>query len=1372
MEEYITYLENSPEEQQNLINDLLIGVTQFFRNPEAWNALEKLVLQPQITRLTSGDRYRIWVTACSTGEEAYSMAMLVDDLLSDINKNIEVKIFATDIDETALSKAMEGVYPETIAKDIPRRFLEKYFIWRNGFFQIKSTIREMLLFAPHNLTRDAGFTKIDLITCRNVMIYIKPHIQQQVVKTLHFSLNPQGHLFLGESDTLGELAEEFVVMDNKWKIFRKLRNIRLPLSPVGEESFYIRPSNAFFRSNPDPQHGHHVSPTKNYRGKLVQELLTTTLQHIYQQRQATAFLMNEEGNLLHCMNDYLDLLRVPIGDPHNRVSSMLPEDFKVPLSTSCHRARRDSGRTVIYQELIVLVRERSVSVNLSASYLPGDTRSESFFFVEIAESGITIPQGPTSHLTQLQVDEGSSAEIKRLDLELQQTRESLQSAIEELESTNEEQLSTNEELLAANEELQSTNEELHSVNEELYTVNSEYQSKITELTQLGQDVENLLRNTDIGVIFLDRQLQIRKFTEAVKGVINVMESDVGRPIEHLTHNLHCPNFLNLLQRVLDTNKFLEQEVSLIKGDQPHTMLMRINPYQTSDAKSFNGVVLTFVDITELKQIQGKLEQREAYLSYLMEASPGIIVKMEPLENWRLTFVSKNVDQLFGISEEALLRDHSDWLKRVHPEDLPLLQQQLNELQKAKSKQLFYGEHRFRKFDDTEVWLSLHLQLTTDNEGERSYIGYWGNINAEKLAKNALKEKESLFQMVLAQSQVGVFTQDLNLRYLRYTWVYNIPEPWGDDIMGKTDEEVFINREERDILISQKCQVLVTGERLVIPEFSCFDGDRRRYFRLQVEPIFDVLGEITGLAGVSYEITDDMEQKNLLTQQNDELRQARKAAEAANIAKGEFLANMSHEIRTPMTAILGFTELLKSQFQKEPVAQEYIETIISSAHNLLALINDILDLSKIDAGKLTLDFTVFDLYECMENIQRVFLPQIQDDRIMFSLDIHPSVPQFVEFEKIRLRQILINLVGNALKFTRKGHVIIRVLAEELTDTDFNLVIEVEDTGIGISQKDQSKIFKAFAQVESGSKRQYGGTGLGLNITQRLTNILKGNINLVSAPGKGSTFTLSFPKVAIASDNTHVSSVHANELSLDDCSPLSILIVDDVESNRQLLQAIFKYTKHSIVAAKDGKQALKIINSQVIDLILTDFRMPVMDGMVLVQELLKNPSTSDIPVIVFSASQKNQGKLSQWKNVKGFLNKPFSTDQINQWLFELFPDRFQRRIPNLLQATPQSPPDPWTPTAKQKKQWPEILASLTPLATKVKSLQESMIVSHIRQYAIDVEEIGQHYHCPPLEHYAEELKQCVKSFAPQLITDKLGEMETLIETLETLYSKGKK
>jgi PAS domain S-box-containing protein len=595
IEDYVERLQQDPEERAALSRDLLISVTSFLRDPEAWDTLTERSLRPMVRDCQEGEPLRIWVTACATGEEVYTLAVLLLECMEEQQRSLEVKIFATDIDANALERAAAGIYSEAVALDLGRARLKRFFSLRNGMYHVNRHVREMVIFAPHDLTRDAPFTRMNLVICRNALIYMQPSLQQQVLAMLHFSLRVNGTLFLGSAETLTELDTEFKTIDRKWKIYEKRRDVRLPLHRSRQMMGPLTPVSTPVK----------LEPGARAIEMRVESTVSEAFSSYLRERGTVCMLINSDNTLSHVYGAAGELLTLPQGRGTLEATKIVPPELALPLNTALHRARREPT-PVVYSGVRIGQGDRAKQVNLRVT----SHRSQGVgpdYIMAVLEP----PPVGTVSVTPEQLDVQSQAAQRIMDLEqeLQQTKENLQATIEELETTNEEQQAANEELLASNEELQSTNEELHSVNEELHTVNSEYQSKIQELTDLNNDIDNLLRSTDIGTVFLDSNLRIRKFTPAATEVVNLLEQDLGRPIDHLSFSIDQPDLMDLVNQVLTTGQPISKRVH---GLEERTLLMRLHPYRTDQGET-KGVVLTFVDVSELDKVQEDLLEAQELL---------------------------------------------------------------------------------------------------------------------------------------------------------------------------------------------------------------------------------------------------------------------------------------------------------------------------------------------------------------------------------------------------------------------------------------------------------------------------------------------------------------------------------------------------------------------------------------------------------------------------------------------------------------------------------------------------------------------------------------------------------------------------------------
>jgi two-component system CheB/CheR fusion protein len=515
--------------------------------------------------------------------------MLLHEQMQLLGRPLSVKVFATDVHRASLEIAGAGVYKIDSLSDVSPARLQRYFYRKGESFQVSSDLRQMIVFAQHNLIKDAPFTKLDLITCRNLLIYLQPAAQKKVLSLFHFGLKTGGVLFLGPSESPGELTSEFESLNEHWKFYRKRRDVHLPADlrlPVSLAPAHIR------LATPTPGNGGFDAPLMAAYDRLLEEHMPPGL------------LVTDRRQLVHAFGGAGQYLRHRDGRPTTDILDLLDSDLKLALAGALQRAAKDQA-PVVYRGVRVQAAKGEELLKLAVKPIFNRHSNLTHLFISLERMGEVA--APTKSPTEIDVDVASREHVSSLESELRYTRENLQATIEELETSNEELQASNEELVASNEELQSTNEELHSVNEELYTVNAEYQKKIAELTEMTDDMDNLLRSTDIGTIFLDNNLCIRKFTPQIGRTFDLVPHDVGRRIDSFSHNINYPALLDEVTAVLATGAPIEKDVQDRGGN---WFLLRILPYQTR--AKLDGVVLTLIDISGLKR------KEEAILRYTEE----------------------------------------------------------------------------------------------------------------------------------------------------------------------------------------------------------------------------------------------------------------------------------------------------------------------------------------------------------------------------------------------------------------------------------------------------------------------------------------------------------------------------------------------------------------------------------------------------------------------------------------------------------------------------------------------------------------------------------------------------------------------------------
>ena len=650
IKDYVNYILSNPSELTTLYRELLIGVTSFFRDQEAFDFLATNVL-PDLFRNATSREIRFWVAACSTGEEAYSLAILARECLEKLGSSHDIKIFATDIDRDAIHFAAAGSYPESIAADLSPRILSKYFHKRDDNFQIARTIREMVVFAQHNLIKDPPFTNIDLISCRNVLIYFQPILQRKVFEFFNFSLAANGALFLGSSESTGEMASYFDVLDQKLKIFRSKGRMK-PLSDTHLPSV----SDTRFHE----MKGQFAIARRAVRATEEERVMERFIEAASVDYIPLALVVNEQLEVQHIFGDASGYLKLPSGKVVNDISKMAVKELAIPLATGIQKVFRQH-QELRFSNIRVSQPDGNRLIDMRIKLLPAKKEQDHLVAVFITETRKNDALDNGQPVQTYDLSKEAEDRMRDLEHELQFTRENLQATIEELETSNEELQATNEELLASNEELQSTNEELQSTNEELFTVNAEYQSKIIELTELHNDLDNLLSATQIGNLLLDENMEVRRFSKRVCEIFKLLDSDIGRPITHITHHLLNCDPIALIRDVQTTSKPQELEVQTQDG---RWRLMRIVPYAIGP-KTFSGTVVSFVDINQLKLAQESACEMQQLFADVVHSSPALVWLADTTkgciwfnEPW-LAFTGRTMEQELG----------NGWAVGVHPDDL-------------------------------------------------------------------------------------------------------------------------------------------------------------------------------------------------------------------------------------------------------------------------------------------------------------------------------------------------------------------------------------------------------------------------------------------------------------------------------------------------------------------------------------------------------------------------------------------------------------------------------------------------------------------------------------------------------------------------------
>ncbi len=681
-EDYYHYLQQTPLEVGNLFQELLVGVTRFFRDPEAFDALKEKVVPTVFDYKEQGDAVRIWVPGCSTGEEAYTLAILFHEHMEKAKKPCKLQVLATDLDSRSIEYARGGVYPENITADLSPGHLRRYFTRvQDGYYEIKKEIRNLLIFAEQNLTRDPSFSRLDLISCRNILIYMNSDLQKRVLQLFHYALNPEGFLFLGYSETTGDLMDLYGTVDSKWKIYQR------------KGTFHFHQA---LKSHAIPPM--YKTPLRSQAGKKGESSIREVVEKALLQRHSPAcVLVSSRGEILYIHGRTGKYLEPAQGEVNLKIVDMVRDGLKMELITALRKAalHKEPSR---FRGLKVSGNGTDPYVNMTVMPFSEELPEAIMVLFEDVEAPQPQEVGEETAATSQDTE---ISRVLALEKELQAKEEYLQTVIEELETTNEELQSVNEEFQSTNEELETSKEELQSINEELMTVNAELQRKIDALSTSNNDMHNMLAGTGVGSVFIDNQLRIKRFTPPATQVAHLIPSDLGRPVSHISLNLHHYSSLTEdIQDVLDTLISKEIEVNTKEGK---WYLMRILPYRTLN-NAIEGAVVNFIDITERKHLQSRLAAvvRDARDAVIMQDFSGRILAWNP-----------GAEKLYGWrEEEALSMNIRDTVPKNHRDQALDVLKRLAASETLKS---YRAEKVTKKGQKIEVWITVTVLVNQAGE---------------------------------------------------------------------------------------------------------------------------------------------------------------------------------------------------------------------------------------------------------------------------------------------------------------------------------------------------------------------------------------------------------------------------------------------------------------------------------------------------------------------------------------------------------------------------------------------------------------------------------------------------------------------------------
>jgi len=1100
LEEYLNYLHANPAEIKLLCQEFLIGVTRFFRDTEAFDILKEEILPKILAAKAEQEAIKIWVAACSTGEEAYSLAMLCWECCAEANREPLIKIFATDIDQRALDKAAKGIYPASIAKDVSDERLTNFFYQKGNKYIVNADIRKMVVFARHDLQKDPPFSKLDVITCRNMLIYLNPGLQKKVMAIFPYALNLNGYLLLGPSEQIGDIKPFFAEENRKWKLYRKIK-----------ENIRSQPQYSLAEYKPSLGVPARL-PGKNAPVAQFDEFFIDAVAENF---KITGLYIDENYQLLHGVGDITRFLKFPNKRLHFNLLKAVSKELAVILSVDIRKVLRYSQE--VEPRLVVLKlgnKDQLVQITIRPIELDkNEPRVILILLQEIGQTGTNLPPAETLPIPESDFYRQLSA----LELELKDAHESLHLTVEDLSTANEELQSTNEELMSSNEELQSSNEEMQSLNEELHTVNSEHQLKIKELQELNEDLDNYIRSSNIGQLFLDHHLVIRKFTPTVKELINIIDSDLGRPIHHLSHNLRYASFLEDIKQVNNKSVEIEQEVETSTGTY---YLLRIIPYLKHDGNK-DGVVLSFVEITALKTLSNVVQG-------VLNSSFNKIMAFQAVRNEKNSIVDFNWILLNKKAEELIGKPQAQLLNTSIFTDLPFVKKSGLFRKFVEVVDLGKNLHLEQHFEikDTKDWYEISgvkmgdgltitmAQITQKkNSEEKILLAYEDLKKAEReLIKlnNKLEERVAERTQELAASEerfrlVSMATNDV-------VWDWDLVKNgiwWSETLQGMLGYPVqemesgingWLNKvhpDDREKIKKGLNQAINHGRDQWTDEYRIARADGSYAF------VFNRAYILHNEYNIPYRVIGSFIDLSDLKLAQEKLQKTNEHLLRVIEDLDTFVYMASHDLKSPVLNVEGLVLLLEEEIKSsasilEEATIPIFSLIKDSMHAFKTVIDDLTDIAKVQRD-VDGNAEWVDLNETLAKVRANIQELAAEDFVRFNIDF--EVTQ-INFSRKNLYSILYNLISNAVKYRspdRKPQITLKTERQNK-----QVVLTIADNGLGISEENISKMFTLFRRFHS----HVSGTGMGLYIVKRMMDNADGKIEVQSHEGRGTTFKLTF------------------------------------------------------------------------------------------------------------------------------------------------------------------------------------------------------------------------------------------------------------------------
>ncbi len=1224
---YLESLRQEPEEVLALYEDILITVTAFFRDPDVFKTLKGRVFPGILKDRPANLPIRIWVPGCSTGEEVYSIAITLFEVLQGAERNPPVQIFATDVSESAIERARSGVYLENAVADMSPERLKRFFSKTDAGWQISKGIRDVCVFARQNVTLDPPFSNVDLISCRNLLIYLEPVLQRRVVPLFHYALRSNGYLMLGSAETISGFADLFAPIDRNQRIFLKRPGAARPFLDFGRRR---------------------TSAGAEAAGSRTSEVTPADLQKeadrlVIGRYGPAGVLINDNDDVLQFRGRTSAYLEPPSGAASLNILKMAREGLLFDLRSAILKARK-SNKSVRAEDLRVRQDGHSRRVNLEVVPLPhgGSGAPHLLVLFEEAPQRRKAAPPPPSRRSPGRTTEET---IVTLEQELTATKDYLQTTIEEQEASSEELRSANEEILSANEELQSTNEELEtakeelqSTNEELTTVNDELQNRNAELTHVNNDLLNLLTGTSIAIVMLDNEGRLRRFTAQAEKLLNLVPADVGRRLRDIKPNLKNVAFEGLLADIVGNVATREREV---QDEDGKWYLMRARPYRTMDNR-IDGTVLVFFDIDPIKRSLEQVNRSRDYAESLVETVREALIVLDASLSVRtanrsfyrifqtsaLQTEGKNFLELWGLDQSA-------------PQLRGLLEKTISEGHGVQDLEVaFDAEHLGRK-----TMLINARSIRMPGESESLILLAVGDITETKRAEDALRASESQYRLIFETAREGIWLMDAK------TGVLLDVNPFFQDLVGYSRKDL-VGRKPWDIGLFD--DAAAARSRFEADLAGGFGFEQEVELRTRdgqpvwVEAVTNTypLGERLVTQANLRDVTDR-------TKLQDQVRQMQKLDSIGRLAGG-----VAHDFNNLLNIISAHVAVLAREGSAAGKKVESVRSVEKAVERGTAVVRQLLTFAR----KTDVAFESTDANTVAREVVSM-LRETLPKQIKVSIRLADDPPKILA-DPNQLHQALLNLAVNARDAMPDGGVLTlgtdvvtgETLRAKFPEASGARYVElcVSDTGSGMDDSTRRRVFEPFFTTKGDN-----GQGLGLAVVYGIVNAHRGFIDVETEAGKGTTFRI-YIEVP-ENEPAHPSAAgHERPARRKDsrrftaapsraAGPPTVLLVEDEELLLNPVRDLLEENGYSVLTALDGAEAVRCHaeNSTRIDIVLLDLSLPRLGGW---QAFLRMREVNPhLKCIVASGNLAVEQRAAMaLEGVKTSVRKPYSGDQILQAL----------------------------------------------------------------------------------------------------------------------------